>query len=84
MVHASVRAVGPVHGGPDEIHLAIDEAVRPSGALMMFVGCQEGFDDVGRGVFSTEEEVAVLAHQPPFDFQNSRAARQFGVLAVLI
>jgi aminoglycoside 3-N-acetyltransferase len=81
MVHASVRAVGPVRGGPDEIHLAIDEAVRPSGALMMFVGCQEGFDDVGRGVFSIEEEAAVLAHQPPFDFQNSRAARQFGVLA---
>ncbi len=31
MVHASVRAVGPVHGGPDEIHHAVLDAMAPSG-----------------------------------------------------
>lgn len=71
MMHASVHALGPVHGGPDEIHLAVEEAVAPSGTLMMFVGCQPRFDDVGRGNLSAEEEAEVLAHQPPFDFQNS-------------
>ncbi len=81
MLHASVRAVGPVIGGPDEIHLAVADAIAPGGTVMMYVGCQDGFDDVGRGVLSPEEESAILAHQPAFDFQHARAARDFGVLA---
>lgn len=44
MIHASVRAVGAVHGGPDEIHCAVEDAVGPGGTVMMFVGCQDGFD----------------------------------------
>jgi aminoglycoside 3-N-acetyltransferase len=83
MVHASVRAVGAVHGGPDEIHLAVEEAVGPGGTVMMYVGCQEGFDDVGRGVYTPAEEAEILAHQPAFDFQASRASRDFGILAEL-
>ena len=78
MLHASVRAVGPIIGGPDEIHLAVEDAVGSAGTVMMFVGCQDGFDDVGRGVLSPELEAAILAHQPPFDFQHARAARAFG------
>lgn len=81
MLHASVRAVGPLIGGPDEIHLAAADAIAPGGSLMMYVGCPDGFDDVGRGVLSAEEESAILAHQPAFDFQHTRAARDFGVLA---
>jgi aminoglycoside 3-N-acetyltransferase len=81
MLHASVRAVGPVIGGPDEIHRAVADAVGPAGTVMMYVGCQDGFDDVGRGVLTPEQEAAILADQPPFDFQHARAARAFGVLA---
>jgi len=81
MLHASVRAVGPVIGGPDEIHLAVEEAAGPGGTVMMYVGCEDGFDDVGRGVLSPEEEREVLAHQPPFDFRSARACRAFGILA---
>jgi aminoglycoside 3-N-acetyltransferase len=81
MLHASVRAVGPVHGGPDEIHLAIADAVSAGGTLMMYVSCADGYDDVGRGVFSSEEEAAILAHQPPFEPLTARAARDHGVLA---
>lgn len=81
MVHASVRAVGPVFGGPDEIHLAVEDAIGSDGTVMMFVSCQEGFDDVGRGILSPEQEAEILEHQPPFDFQNARAARGFGILA---
>ncbi len=81
MVHASVRAVGRVYGGPDEIHLAIESAVGPEGTVVMYVGCQEGFDDVGRGVLTSEEEAAVLAHQPACDPQTARASRDFGILA---
>jgi aminoglycoside 3-N-acetyltransferase len=81
MMHASARAVGPVIGGPDEIHLAAEAAIQPGGTLTMFVGCQDGFDDVGRGVLSPEQESEILRHQPSFDFQHARAARGFGILA---
>jgi aminoglycoside 3-N-acetyltransferase len=81
MVHASVRSVGKVYGGPDEVHLAVADAVGPGGTVMMYVGCEDGFDDVGRGVFSPDEEAEILRHQPPFDPQAARASRQFGILA---
>lgn len=81
MVHASARSVGRVYGGPDEIHLAVEEAVGPGGTIMMYVGCPDGFDDVGRGVYTPEEEAEILAHQPIFDPQVSRASRNYGILA---
>jgi aminoglycoside 3-N-acetyltransferase len=81
MVHASVRAIGPVHGGPDEIHHAVLDAVSPGGTVMMYVGCQEGFDDVGRGHYSPAEERDVLEHQPVFNPHAARASRDFGILA---
>lgn len=81
MMHASVRAIGPVIGGVDEIHLAVQDAIAPGGTAMMYVGCQDGFDEIGRGILSPEDESAILADQPPFDFQHARAARDFGILA---
>jgi aminoglycoside 3-N-acetyltransferase len=81
MVHASMRAVGPVIGGPDQLHLAVEDAVTPGGTMLMYVGCQDGFDDVGRGVLSPEEEREILRSQPPFDFRAARACRAFGILA---
>ena len=81
MVHASVRSVGPIHGGPDQIHLAIEDAVRPGGAVMMVVDVPEGYDDVGRGVYTQEQEAEILEHQPPFDPRATRANRENGTLA---
>jgi aminoglycoside 3-N-acetyltransferase len=81
MVHASVRAVGKVYGGPDEIHLAITDAIGPSGTMMMVVGCPDGFDEVGRGRLTREEEDELLANMPPFDPATTRAGRDIGTLA---
>ena len=81
MVHASVRSVGPVIGGPDEIHLAVEEAVSPGGTVMMLAGCPDGYDDVGRGHLSAAEEAELLAHLPAFDPFAMRAARDNGTLA---
>ncbi len=39
MAHASVRSVGDVAGGPDQIHLAIKEALTDAGTLMMYASC---------------------------------------------
>jgi aminoglycoside 3-N-acetyltransferase len=81
MLHASVRSVGEVAGGPDQIHLAVRDALGAAGTLMMYVGCPSYYDDVGRGVLTTEQEREVLKKHPPFDPLTTRAARSHGILA---
>jgi aminoglycoside 3-N-acetyltransferase len=83
MLHASVRAVGAVAGGADQIHLALEDALGQQGTMLMYVGCQHGFDDVGRGNLSYREEQEILQKLPAFDADRERAARDFGVLAEL-
>jgi aminoglycoside 3-N-acetyltransferase len=83
MVHASLRAVGPILGGPDVLIDVILESVGPRGTMMMYVGCQEPFDDIGRGRHSAEQEAFILQHCPPFDPATARADRAFGALAEL-
>lgn len=80
MVHASVRAVGEVAGGPDEIHLALKDAVTDAGTLMMYAGCPRYVDEVGRGGLSPAEEGEVLEKLPPFDAETARSARDHGIL----
>jgi aminoglycoside 3-N-acetyltransferase len=80
MVHASVRAVGAVAGGPDQIHLAIKDVLTPHGTLMMYAGCPQYADEVGRGNLTPAQEQEVLAKLPPFDPATARSARDHGVL----
>lgn len=81
MLHASVRSVGGVAGGPDQIHLALHDAVGVGGTLLMYVGVASHFDDVGRGVLAAEQEREILEKHPPFDPLTTRSARSHGVLA---
>lgn len=83
MVHASLRAVGPILGGPDELIAAIVEVVEELGTMMVYVGGQSPFDDLGRGLYTAEEERFIREHCPAFDPQRSRASRDFGALAEL-
>ena len=39
MLHASIRAIGEVAGGPDQIHLALKDAVTADGTLIMYASC---------------------------------------------
>lgn len=80
MVHASVRAVGEIAGGPDEIHLAIKDAIGADGTLMMYASCPRHYDEVGRGNLTPEEEAEVLEKLPPFDAETARSARDNGIL----
>ena len=36
MVHASIRAFGPLAGGPDQIHLALKDVLTADGTVMMY------------------------------------------------
>lgn len=80
LLHASVRAVGDVAGGPDEIHLALGDALTPEGTLMMYASCPQYVDEVGRGNLSAAEEAEVLEKLPAFDPETARAARDNGML----
>ena len=41
MLHASVKSVGWVVGGPDVVLHALREALGPEGTLMMYVGWED-------------------------------------------
>jgi aminoglycoside 3-N-acetyltransferase len=84
MVHASVRAVGEVAGGPDQIHLALKDALTPDGTLMMYAGCPRYFDEVGRGNLTPAQELEVLEKLPAFDAHTARSARDHGALVELL
>ena len=80
MLHASVRAVGEVAGGADQVHLAIADAVTEAGTLMMYASCPDHYDEVGRGVHTPEKEAELIEKLPPFDPLTARAARDNGIL----
>jgi len=80
MVHASVRSIGEIAGGPDQIHLAIKDAITDAGTMMMYAGCPDYYDDVGRGVYPGSTEREILEKMPPFDPLTARAARGHGTL----
>lgn len=80
MVHASVRAIGEIAGGPDQIHLAIKDVLTPRGTLIMYASCPRYVDEVGRGNLSPTEEAEVLEKLPPFDPATARSARDNGTL----
>jgi aminoglycoside N3'-acetyltransferase len=80
MLHASVRAVGDVAGGPDQIHLALKDALTSDGSLIMYAGCPRYYDEVGRGNLDAAAEQEVLAKLPAFDAATARSARDHGIL----
>lgn len=84
MVHASLRAIGEVAGGPDEVHLAIKDAITADGTLLMYASCPRYYDEVGRGNLTPSEEEEILDKLPPFDALTARSARDNGALVELL
>lgn len=80
MVHASVRAVGEIAGGPDQIHLALKDALTDDGTLLMYASCRAHYDEVGRGNLTADQEREVLEKLPAFDPFTARAQRENGIL----
>jgi aminoglycoside 3-N-acetyltransferase len=84
MVHASVRAVGAVAGGPDQIHLALKDVLTEDGTLIMYASCPDHYDEVGRGNLTAARERELLEKLPPFDPLTARSARDNGALVELL
>jgi aminoglycoside 3-N-acetyltransferase len=84
MVHASVRAVGEIAGGPDQIHLALKDALTESGTLVMYASCPAYYDEVGRGNLTADQEREILETLPVFEALTARSARDNGALVELL
>jgi aminoglycoside 3-N-acetyltransferase len=84
MMHASIRAVGEIAGGPDQIHLALKDVLTVNGTLMMYASCPRYYDEVGRGHLTAEQERELLAKLPAFDAGTARSERDNGALVELL
>src|SRR6267143_2885089 len=82
MLHASVRAVGEVAGGPDHIHLALKSVLTSEGTLMMYASCPRHYDEVGRGNLTMEQEREIREKLPVFDPLRARSARDNGTCRI--
>lgn len=80
MLHASVRAVGEVAGGPVQILLALQEAVGPTGSVLMYASCPRYYDEIGRGNLTAEQEQELRRTLPAFDPDTAPCARDNGAL----
>jgi aminoglycoside 3-N-acetyltransferase len=80
MLHASVRAVGAIAGGPDQIHLALKDALSSEGTLIMYASCPAYVDEIGRGHLTQDQERELLEKLPTFDPFTARAQRENGTL----
>jgi aminoglycoside 3-N-acetyltransferase len=83
MLHASIRAVGGVVGGPDQIHLALKDALTSEGTLMMYASCPDHYDEVGLGHLDPELERELVERLPVFDPLTMRSQRDNGALVEL-
>jgi aminoglycoside 3-N-acetyltransferase len=82
MVHASVKAIGKIVGGPNVIVQALLDALTPAGTLMMYVGWEDTPDFVLNLPPAVQQEY--YAEHPPFDPRIARAVREHGILAEIV
>lgn len=82
MIHAGLRSVGHILGGPDSLIRALLDATAPGGTVMVYTDWDDDYhellDDDGRIPADIREHIA------PFDPVSSRARRDNGAIAELV
>ncbi len=79
MVHASLRAMGPVEGGAAGVLDAIQEAIGPGGTMLVVLGARDDWAWVNDR--PEAERPALLADAEPFDARSTPADPEVGTLA---
>jgi aminoglycoside 3-N-acetyltransferase len=82
MLHSSIKAVGPVLGGPNTIVQALLDALGPDGTLMMYAGWHDIPDFVLD--LPPDERQVYYAEHPAFDPRLARAVRDNSYLAEVV
>lgn len=80
MLHASMRAIGPLLGGPDILLQALFNVVGPGGTLMMYTDWEHAAQHITQPDPEEPLDPHLLEELPPFDPQTSRARRAYGIL----
>jgi len=80
MVHASLRSVGTVLGGPDVLIGALLKAVAPGGTIAAYTDWQDGVQHKTRSDTVDEPDAVIFSELPPFEPNTSRARRTYGIL----
>ncbi|WP_407928172.1 aminoglycoside 3-N-acetyltransferase [Arenibaculum pallidiluteum] len=82
MVHAAMRRVGRLLGGPDALIGALLDAVGPTGTVLAYTDWEADHE----ALLDADGRIppAWRGHVPPFDPVASRAARGNGVLAEFV
>jgi len=81
MVHASLRAVGPVEHGAAGVVQALDAAVGPLGTIMMTLGARDHGEPFDCDTTPAESEIGVLAEifrQTPGTLVSDHPEGRFG------
>ncbi|MGV3720959.1 MAG: aminoglycoside 3-N-acetyltransferase, partial [Actinomycetota bacterium] len=78
MLHASVKSVGWIVGGPNVIIQALLDVLTPSGTLMMYAGWADGTYELAH--WPEAKQRAYLAECPPFDPATARGVREWSIL----
>ena len=76
LVHASIRSVGRVLGGPDAIIDALREVLGPEGTLLAYTDWQ--LEEDALDIPELRDDI------PPFDPVRSRSCRDYGTWAELV
>lgn len=76
LVHAGLRSLGPVLGGPDTVINALTDAIGASGTLLAY--CDWQIDETALDDPSLRDQV------PPFDAARSRATRDHGAFPEML
>jgi aminoglycoside N3'-acetyltransferase len=79
VVHASLRAIGPVEGGAEGVVRALDTAVGPEGTVLMYISARDDWAWVND--YPEPERAALLRDTVPFDHLRTPADPDNGVLA---
>lgn len=82
MVHASLRAIGPMEDGAATLIEALDRAVGATGAVLMVLGADNDWAWVNQ--HDESERAAHLAEAVPFDALVTPAESEVGVLAEVL
>lgn len=78
MLHASVKAIGWIVGGPDIVIQCLLNVLGTDGTLMMYVGWEDSPYNLRE--WDQEWQQVYLKECPPFDPRTSRAYRKWSIL----